>query len=80
MRRFAGYRGDALKTHEAIIGKCSEPRLIKLSLRESKEHVNAKTSPLTWSAFSVVRQWQRMCRRHAEQRHRTNHFVTIILK
>jgi len=31
--------GHGLKTQEAIIGKCGEPRLIKPSLREFEEHV-----------------------------------------
>jgi threonine synthase len=34
--------GHGLKTQEAIIGKCGEPRLIKPSLREFEEQVYAK--------------------------------------
>ncbi len=34
--------GHGLKTQEAIIGKCGEPRLIKPSLREFEEHVYSK--------------------------------------
>lgn len=34
--------GHGLKTQEAIVGKCGEPRLIKPSLREFEEHVYNK--------------------------------------
>ncbi len=34
--------GHGLKTQEAILGKCGEPRLIKPSLREFEEHVYSK--------------------------------------
>jgi threonine synthase len=33
--------GHGLKTQEAIVGKCGEPRLIKPSLREFEEHIYA---------------------------------------
>ena len=39
--------GHGLKTQEAIIGKCGEPRLIKPSLREFEEHVYAKDNALS---------------------------------
>jgi threonine synthase len=34
--------GHGLKTQEAIIGKCGEPRLIKPSLREFEEQIYNK--------------------------------------
>jgi threonine synthase len=36
--------GNGLKTQEAIIGKCGEPRTIKPSLREFEEHIYSKDS------------------------------------
>ena len=40
--------GHGLKTQEAIIGKCGEPRLIKPSLREFEEHVYSKDTAKTF--------------------------------
>ena len=37
--------GHGLKTQEAIIGKCGEPRLIKPSLREFDELISGELQP-----------------------------------
>jgi threonine synthase len=39
--------GHGLKTQEAVIGKCGEPRLIKPSLKEFEEKIGAQLQPTT---------------------------------
>lgn len=39
--------GHGLKTQEAVIGKCGEPRLIKPSLKEFEEHIGSQLEETT---------------------------------